>query len=260
MKNITLLISVIVIALSLTGPAASKPKSDINAKVAQLGIDTATFDDVIRIFGEPEKYLWGNKTFSKNNLPDRYIMLYPNRFQVVMVAGRIDELRHHAPGYVFRGKLRVGSSLEQVLEVIGRPTETVEGKQNKFKDGVLYKDIDGRKGYCYYSRADQDVRFFFANYKVTALYVTRSDYSTGGVIMTDTKKTKPEVKRGSLQTVRPITSVNKFDDVRYKDMSELDLSNRRGLVATLQFNQKSIWPEPTKMPAGWDPNKVLTEA
>lgn len=46
-----------------------KPGSDINAKVDQLDIDTATLDDVIQIFGEPERYLWGNNTFTKDDLP-----------------------------------------------------------------------------------------------------------------------------------------------------------------------------------------------
>lgn len=70
----------------------------------------------------------------------------------------------------------MGSPLEEVLEAVGQPKETVEGQKNWFEDGVLYKDIEGRKGYCYYGRADQDVRFFFRSYKVIAIYETRSDY------------------------------------------------------------------------------------
>ncbi|MBA7480954.1 hypothetical protein ES707_16422 [subsurface metagenome] len=242
-------------------PALS-PKSvpDINAKVAKLDISTATLDDVVRIFGEPEKYLWGGKTFTKDNLPSTYILNYPNGFSVVMSRGQVSELRHTQSGYVFLGKLGVGSSLEKVLEVVGQPTETVVGQLCKYADGVLYKDIDGRKGYCYYGRRDQGARFFFYDYKVTALYVTRGDYRAGGVSRTDAKKTKLKKKKSSFQTIRPITSVKEFDDVRWKDMSKLDLSGKKGLIATLRFNQKTVWPEPNKMPVGCDPNKLLIDA
>lgn len=64
----------------------------------------------------------------------------------------------------------------------------------------------------------------------------------------------------SFQTVRPITEVKEFDDVRWKDMSKLDLSDRPALPATLWFNQKTVWPPPDKMPAGLDPAKLLADA
>ncbi|MHC4737426.1 MAG: S8/S53 family peptidase [Planctomycetota bacterium] len=225
---------------------ASIVAADINDKIAKLDIDTASLDDVIRIFGKPEEYLWGRKTFTKDNLPTTYIAAYPNGFRVVMSGGLISELRHEGPdGYVFRGKFGIGSSLDEVLEVLGEPIETIVGQANQFKEGVLYKDIDGRKGSCYYGRTDQAVRMFFKNYKVSALYVTRSDYSTGG---------------GSHQTVQAMTSVKEFDDVRWKDLSKLDLSTRRGLIATLWFNQKTVWPEQAKMPPRSEPHKILTAA
>lgn len=151
---------------------------DINAKIARLNIETTTLDDVIRIFGEPTKYAWGNERFERSNLPDHYILVYPDGFHILMMNGRIVELRHEGPdGYIWQGKLRVGSSLEEVLEVVGRPEKTVVGQPNTFKDGVLYKDIDGKEGDCYYCSERKGVRFFFRDYKVTALYVTRNDLS-----------------------------------------------------------------------------------
>ncbi|MGB2865480.1 MAG: S8 family serine peptidase, partial [Sedimentisphaerales bacterium] len=60
--------------------------------------------------------------------------------------------------------------------------------------------------------------------------------------------------------VKPIESVNEFDDVRAKDLSNLDLSSRKGLITTLKFNQKTVWPEQAKMPPGSDPKKILTDA
>jgi hypothetical protein len=229
---------------------AATAAADINAKVEQLDIGTSALNDVIRIFGEPKKYLWGRKTFTKDNLPEVYIAQYEKGFNIVMIEGYVDELRFESPAadYIFQKKIRVGSSLNEVLNVVGQPAETVIGQAlpGIAKDGILYKDINGEKGYCYYAREDKGVRFFFANYKVTALYITRTASRTGGA--------------GSLQSIRPIDSVNEFDDVRWKDLSKLDLSGRPNLIATLTFNQKTVWPERAKMPAGSDPNKILTDA
>jgi len=164
-----------------------------------------------------------------------------------MGRGEIIELRFQRQdtGYVYQDKLKIGSSLDEVIELLGKPTETVLGKPNKFKDGILYKDIDGRKGLCYYGRRDHGVRFFFFDYNVTSLYVTR---------------TKPaEAKRGSFQTAQPVKSVEQFDDVRRKDLSRLDLSGKKGLIPTLRFNQKTVWPELDKMPPGSKPDKVLKD-
>jgi subtilisin family serine protease len=46
----------------------------------------------------------------------------------------------------------------------------------------------------------------------------------------------------SFMAIRPITKVKEYDDVRFKDMSKLDLSARLGLPATLWYNQKTVWP------------------
>lgn len=250
MKEITLAILMSMAGVPSVNADGSKPLSDINAKVAQLNIETATLDDIIRIFGEPMEYLWGERTFTKANLPSTYIAAYPDDFRVVISGGKVGELRFESPaaGYLYRDKLKVGSTLDAVLKVVGQPTETSEGQAlpGMAKDSVLYKDVNGKKGFCYYGRRDQGVRFFFLNYKVSSLYLTSSG-PIGG-------------KGGSFRSIQPITSVKAFDDVRWKDMSQLDLSERKGLIATLTFNQKTVWPEPAKMPPDGKPEKVLKDA
>jgi len=151
-------------------------------KVASLNIDTANLDDVIRIFGEPIDYVWGRQVIDRAKIPaDRYCIKYPDDVHLFMRWDSIVELRFESPAadYVFRDKIRVGSSLDEVLEVVGQPAETIEGEQIGWVNNVLYKNIEGKKGYCYYHRPDQNVRFFFMNYKVKAIYVTRSDYNGG---------------------------------------------------------------------------------
>lgn len=131
---------------------------------------------------------------------------------------------------------------------MGQPAETVVGKalRGVVSDGVLYKDIDGNKGHCYCKPADQNVRFFFWDYKVSALYVTRSASSIS--------------KGPSPKTVQPIKSVKEFDDVRWKDLSKINLSRAEKLIETLTFNQKTVWPKSVKMPRGCKPGKLLTDA
>ncbi len=154
-------------------------RENFTRNIAGFNIDTATLKDVIKSFGEPVEYIWGEQTFSKNNLPNRYVAIYPCGFRVFIMDNQIVELRHESPGdgYVWKGKLKVGSSLDEVIKVLGEPEQTVTGQKNWFTDDILYKDIEGRPGYCYYARKDQNIRLFFMDYKVCALYITRSDYN-----------------------------------------------------------------------------------
>jgi len=158
-------------------------EAQLPQKVAQLDIDSADLNRVIATFGTPIKYIWGNKTFSPDRLPNRFIAAYPGDFRVFMMDDRIVELRFESNSqYVFLSKVRVGSTLEETLAVLGAPVKTVEGKPIGWQDSenVLYKDISGRKGHCYYHRPDKGVRIWFGDYKVWAIYMTRSDYSDSG--------------------------------------------------------------------------------
>lgn len=146
---------------------------ELNARIAKIDINKATREDIIKIFGKPLAYLWGSDFFTEDQLPDRYIMQYPTRFSFFIANGGIVEIRFHEPGYKFRDALEVGATVEETFEILGPPLETVQGRPDKFKEGVLYIDIDGRKGYSYYQNAKQKVRLFFADDEVRALFLTR---------------------------------------------------------------------------------------
>jgi len=232
--------------LLLCSSVQSESAADINAKVAQLHIDTARLDDVLRIFGEPEQYFWNGKKLSRDNLPRVYMAVYPDDLSVVIANGEVHELRFESArsGYAFENKLRVGSSLDDVLKVLGKPEKTVVGKPNAFRENVLYKDIGGKKGHCYYHRQDHSVRMFFLDYNIVSLYLTKDRY------------------RGSdsFQKVRPIRSVRLHDDVRWKDMSKLDFSTQVGLIETLRFNEKTVWPSRSRMEKDADPRGLMIKA
>lgn len=191
-KTLRIILAIVVLGVILSFAVIhfSKPRPitleefrrDFPQKVAKLNIDTANLKDVIKIFGEPIKYIWGEHIIDRTDIPtDHYCVVYPDGVHLLMRWDSIVELRFESPeaDYVFDDKIRVGSSLEEVIEEVGEPTEIVEGGEIGWADGVLYKDVEGRKGYCYYHRSDQNVRFFFLDYKVKAIYVTRSDYNNG---------------------------------------------------------------------------------
>jgi len=260
---------------------ASIAAGDINAKIAQLDINTATRNDVIKIFGRPEKYLWSGKTFTEDNLPSTYIAAYPNGFRVVMSRGKISELRFERPGagYVYQGKLRVGSSLDEVLKVVGQPTEIVEGQPSRLADGILYKDIDGRKGHCYYARSDRGIRMFFSDYKIAALYVTGAGFSGDGngadrngpktVKQSGPVKSFPKIDRkpqasgwgrGKLRSIPKYNpnSTQPFQvDLRGADLSRLDLKGSLQRLLYADFDSRTVWPTGNGMPPKFDREQIM---
>jgi len=148
-------------------------------RIAQLDIDKADRKTVEALFGKPSKYVWGQETFSVDNLPKNYILMYPCSFRVWLQGDKIMEIRHsRGSKYVYVPGVKIGASVEKVLAALGDPTETLVGEKNTFKDKVLYRDIKGNKGHCYYHRSDQQIRVWFSKNKVIAIYMTRSDFPT----------------------------------------------------------------------------------
>jgi serine protease AprX len=130
-----------------------------------------------------------------------------------------------------------------VLAVLAKPRETVVGEPYGWKNGVLYKDAEGRKGNCYYLSCQDHVRMFFEDYKVAALYLTDKKADGEGPRRAEVKKT-----------------LAAFDDCRGKDLSQLDLSDKKGVLTTLWLNQDVKWPDKEKMPADFRPDDLFQSA
>jgi serine protease AprX len=227
---------------SRVAPADGTVQFDPNAP--RFNIDTATLDDVIKAFGQPQKYVWDKKEFAAEKLPATYVAVYPDGFSVCMSGGKVMELRHEGPdGFALAGKVGFGSTLDDAVALLGKPRETVVGKANGWADGVVYMDIDGKKGDCYYAVSSKCVRMFFIDYRVAAIYTTRSDFDEGS------KTTEAAPK--------PM-GVTEFADVRGKDLSGIDLASQPGIVATLEFDEKTVWPK--AMPAGQTPQQLMNAA
>jgi hypothetical protein len=157
----------------------SGESKEFMAKVNQVNINDSNVDDIIRILGQPLSYHGnGNKALTQDNLPEQYGMQYPNYFWVYINKGKLVEFQLGEDcatlGYVFRDKIGIDSPLGEVLKVVGQPVKIVEGQPNGWENGVLYKDINGKIGECYYESRDQGVRIFFRDYKVTTICLTRT--------------------------------------------------------------------------------------
>jgi serine protease AprX len=215
-----------------------------DGKPEAFDIDKATLDDVIKAFGEPKQYVWGKEEFTEDKLPAQYIAKYDKGFSVFMVQGKVMELRHEGPdGFSLAGRLKLGDKIDDAVALLGKPQGTVKGKPVGWEDSVIYIDIDGKKGDCYYARSDKSVRLFFSDYRIAAIYTTRSDF------FDEQEKASPEAKPAA---------VREFDDVRGKNLSALDLAAQPGIVATLQFDERTIWPK--ALPAGQSPQDIMKAA
>lgn len=153
-------------------------RADINKQVAQLNIGTSTKGDVIAVFGEPIKYIWEQQVFGRDVLPDRYVMVYPGDFHVLIMNNRVNEIRFEGPSdYVFGDRLVVGCSRAKALRVLGSPEKILDGKANDFRDNVFYKNIDEKKGDGYYARPDRRIKIWISNDKVRAICLTGNNFN-----------------------------------------------------------------------------------
>ena len=163
------------VAIKVIHPSVGKfTVADLDANIAKLNHPGATVKEVVQVLGRPQKYMWNNKTINPDNpLNTTYIMVYPQSVMVEVSHSLVVELRSegNGRGFIWQGGLHLGSSLDEALQVLGPPSSSVAGKPLDFTDGVLYKDIEGQRGYGYYARADQKIRLFFSDDKVVALYV-----------------------------------------------------------------------------------------
>jgi hypothetical protein len=151
----------------------------IDSKIARLSKPGTTAAEAVRVLGQPAKYGAGLQTFSRYDPPASYQMAYTNGVQVWVSLGKVKELESllPGPGFSYHGKLRLGSTLDEVLQEIGPPSETISGQSADSVlgktlggyAGVLYQDLNGVSGYDYYWRPDQNIRFIFKHNEVVAL-------------------------------------------------------------------------------------------
>lgn len=138
-------------------------------------IGETTREELVGLLGEPNQYLWQNRTYRPGELPEYYVMQYPG-LTFMMGKGVVEEMRFEGPSpYKHKDRIGFGTPVAEVLEVLGQPEKTVEGQAVAFEEGVLYRKCRGGNGFDgYYQRRDQGIRLFLAGDTVVAVYLTRT--------------------------------------------------------------------------------------
>ena len=147
---------------------------DISEKFRAIKPGETNREQVVEILGKPDQYVWGRERYSEADLPDgHYIMAYEAGINLMMNGNVVREVRVESNGdYLYEDKIRLGSSLEDVVDFFGKPFEIVTGEPVDFRGNrVLHRDIRGETGYCYIHYRDMGIRVFFSGYRVRALYL-----------------------------------------------------------------------------------------
>jgi len=190
----------------------SEPKEpNIITIVPGLGVGDYTLgmskDELLKKLGEPKSIIWEGESYTLNNLPRSYYMYFGD------IAFEIDDdsvnsIAMYSHLYKFANGLGVGDSEEKIIQAFG----------NNFH----IREVAGKAFLTY---EDEGLKFEIHEKKRTVTEIT----------------VRKKISRGHGDSlVKPIKSVKELDGVRSKDLSKLDLSSRKGLIATLEFNQSSL--------------------
>ena len=153
--------------------AASKEseKATLQKLMDSFDMKNGDLDEVLRTFGKPKRYFFGDKTYTKENLPIAYLISYPQGFRICMNDDEIEEFRFEKKTDYKIAGITVGTSLEKVLKTLGKPKRTVNGRECTYEERILFKNSKGRpNGHAYYSA--KGLRLFFMHDEVIALYIT----------------------------------------------------------------------------------------
>lgn len=249
-----------------------------------------TYEDIIMHLGEPEAYLWGNDTFTKRDLPIRFIMKYKNDFYVFISDNWIIELRNEGNEELedLNG-LRIGQSVDEVFEIIGEPRFTEESIDSSwYEENTYYKRIENSTDENitgYYSNTEKNVRMFILNGKIISLYMTggfskeyldyvkeiiglkskRSIFNNNQTNNRDNNfilevpyiSREPDLFNYRTRDIDILPEINNYNgiDLRNTDLSALDLSNEYSKLMLSTFDDKTEWPN--TIPSNFDSSEIM---
>jgi subtilisin family serine protease len=193
----------------------------------RLGIDK---DDMLKKLGKPKTIFLGSENYTLNNLPRRFFMVYDD------ISFSIDDdivtgIAAHSPFYKFTNGLGVGDSEQKIRQAFGNDFHLEEGKG---KDFLSYED------------------------RGLSFEINKEDRTVMEINVTQAKRNSegPGVLK-SLPKYDP-NSENPFQvDLRGRDLSKLDLRASLESLIYANFDDKTVWPAPDRMPSGFDWQKIV---
>lgn len=64
----------------------------------------------------------------------------------------------------------------------------------------------------------------------------------------------------SFNRIRTVTQLTRGRDVGWANLRRLDLRDQSDVIATLHFNQRTLWPKAARLPPAFDSGALLTNA
>lgn len=222
--------------------AFAQPQS-LNHRLDQLEIGYSQLGDAVRLLGEPTRYRMGSQTFTRDNLPDSYFAEFADGVSVWFRYGRVRNVEIESPGYALAGGIHAGSPAEEAIRAFGTPRSVVKGvvPRREPRPGVAFEGGTGPNALGGISRPDLGVAVYWSGGKVIGIRLTR--------------RTGARVK--ALPRYDPKSQDPDQMDVRGQDLSALDLRDRAADLLQTTFSNSTVWPAPDRLPAGFDPARVL---
>ncbi len=151
-------------------PGAHVPK-ELAARIDKLEVGSATRQDAITLFGEPFSYVLGNERLDAGSLPNHFAMIYPGNIQVIVSDDRVQRITIMTPGYRFRDTIQVGTSMEEVFNVLGPPRKTIYGAdysniRDVTEDNILFDKLGAVTGKGLYRNEAEGVALYFRQGRV----------------------------------------------------------------------------------------------
>ncbi|MFB0516132.1 MAG: S8 family serine peptidase, partial [Candidatus Neomarinimicrobiota bacterium] len=222
-------------------------------------------DEVLRKLGEPKKIHLGDESYTLNNLPRRYNMIFDD------IAFEIDNdsvkgIGVHSTLYKFTNGLGVGDSEQKIKQAFGDDFQQREGKGADvltYKDKGLVFEIHKKKrtiieiGIRRTAGGHSD-----SNARDSRKVIMLSEQPPGPITFPkiDRRPQPLGLRRGEIK------SLPKYDPkstdwnqvfLRGGDLSRLDLSNAIDDLLYACFDDWTVWPESAHMPEGFDPKKIM---
>lgn len=147
-------------------PLETATPEELAARIDRLNIGSATQQDVVAELGEPVSYALGAEKLDVNDLPGRYAMIYPGGVHAVVIDDRLQRISISRPGYLYRGAIQVGTSMEEAFKVLGPPRKTIEGVAYSeihgiTEDNILLDRVNGVAGNALYRNEAEGLALYF---------------------------------------------------------------------------------------------------
>ncbi len=154
--------------INYSNDTISKIESKIIRELDNIKCNKATSKNIIDLYDKPTKVILCS---DRNNIHVNYMygelfLYFGNQDKLIekrfLIGFGITEIK-----FAYQGKIKLGSTLDEVLNYFGNPKTIIDGKPNDFQDDILYKNIDGKKGYNYICYKSKGIRIFFYEDKIS---------------------------------------------------------------------------------------------